>query len=54
MRRTEFPRGMEAEIQAQIPGLDHVISEYSVVRELQDILQRMEKERIFEVVQLTC
>ena len=22
---------MEAEIQAQIPGLDHVISEYSVV-----------------------
>lgn len=23
---------MEAELQAQIPGLDHVISEYSVVR----------------------
>jgi hypothetical protein len=26
------PGKMEAELQAQIPGLDHIISEYSVVR----------------------
>jgi hypothetical protein len=25
------PGNMEAELQAQIPGLDHIISEYSVV-----------------------
>lgn len=26
------PSKMEAELQSQIPGLDHIISEYSVVR----------------------
>lgn len=27
-----FAGNMEAQLQAQIPGLDHIISEYSVVR----------------------